>query len=96
MAGIKAAGKNFTRESVISSINKMTNWTANGLRPKINWTTAHGLAAPGDQSCYGYVQVENGKFVPQFKTTSQQPFVCFGVNPYPATLTNPTLTAATP
>src|SRR5262245_40497770 len=60
VAGIKAAGKNFTRESVISSINKMTNWTANGLRPKINWKTAHGNAAPGDESCYGYVQVENG------------------------------------
>jgi ABC-type branched-subunit amino acid transport system substrate-binding protein len=97
VAGIKAAGKNFTRESVISSINKMTNWTANGLRPKINWTNSgHTASVPGDQACYGYVQVENGKFVPQFKTTPQQPFVCFGVNPYPATLTNPTLTAATP
>ena len=37
---------------------------------------------------------ENGKFVPQFKTTPEQPFVCFGVNPYPATLTQPILTAA--
>jgi len=97
VAGIKAAGKNFTRESVISSINKMTKWTANGLRPPINWTNSgHTGSVPGDQTCYGYVQVENGKFVPQFKTTSQQPFVCFPVNPYPATLTNPILAAATP
>jgi len=94
VAGIKAAGKNFTRESVVNAINNMTDWTANGLRPKINWKTAHGPSAPGDESCYGYVQVENGKFVPQFKTTTGQPFVCFPVNPYPATLTNPSYLAA--
>jgi ABC-type branched-subunit amino acid transport system substrate-binding protein len=94
VAGIKAAGKNFTRESVVDAINNMTDWTANGLRPKINWKTAHGPSAPGDQACYGYITAENGKFVPQFKTTSDTPFICFGVNPYPTTLTNPIYTPA--
>jgi len=43
----------------------------------------------GAEGCSGYVTVENGKFVPQFKTTAESPFICFSVNPYPATLTNP-------
>ena len=43
----------------------------------------------GAQGCSGYVTVENGKFVPQFKTTPEKPFICFSVNPYPTALTNP-------
>jgi len=94
VAGIKAAGKNFTRESVIDAINSITDWTANGIRPTIDWsgkTTAahHGPDPVGAEGCSGYVTVENGKFVPQFKTTAESPFICFSVNPYPATLTNP-------
>jgi branched-chain amino acid transport system substrate-binding protein len=94
VAGIKAAGKNFTRESVIDAINGITDWTANGIRPTIDWsgkTTAahHGPDPVGAEGCSGYVTVENGKFVPQFKTTAATPFICFSVNPYPATLTSP-------
>jgi len=94
VAGIKKAGKNFTRESVIDAINSITDWTANGIRPTIDWsgkTTAahHGPDPVGAEGCSGYVTVENGKFVPQFKTTAESPFICFSVNPYPATLTNP-------
>jgi branched-chain amino acid transport system substrate-binding protein len=95
VAGIKAAGKNFTRQSVIDAINSMTDWTANGIRQTIDWTgktTAahHGPDPVGAQGCEAYVTVENGKFVPQFNTTAAKPFICFPVNPYPATLTNPT------
>jgi ABC-type branched-subunit amino acid transport system substrate-binding protein len=36
VAGIKAAGKNFTQKSVVDAINNMTNWTANGIRSRIN------------------------------------------------------------
>jgi branched-chain amino acid transport system substrate-binding protein len=87
--GIKRAGKNFTRESVVDEINSITDWTANGIRSKINWKTAHGPAAPGDVDCIGYVTVKGGKFVPQFNTTPEEPFICFPVNPYPASLANP-------
>src|SRR4051812_32944578 len=90
VAGIKAAGKNFTQKSVVDAINNMTAWTADGIRAKINWKTAHGPAAPGDQDCIAYVAAVDGKFVPQFKTTPEKPFVCFPVNPYPTTLANPT------
>jgi ABC-type branched-subunit amino acid transport system substrate-binding protein len=91
VAGIKAAGKNFTRQSVIDAINKMTAWTGNGLRSKINWTNSgHGPSVPGDQDCIAYVAAVDGKFVPQFNTTPEKPFICFPVNPYPAALTNPT------
>jgi len=37
------------------------------------------------------VAAVDGKFVPQFKTTPDQPFVCFPVNPYPATLSGAAL-----
>jgi hypothetical protein len=95
VAGIKEAGKNFDRQKVIDAINSMSDWTANGLRQTIDWTgktTAahHGPDPVGAQGCEAYVTVENGKFVPQFKTTAATPFICFPVNPYPAQLTNPT------
>jgi len=95
VAGIKAAGKNFDRQKVIDAINSMSDWTANGLRQTIDWTgktTAahHGPDPVGAQGCEAYVTVENGKFVPQFNTTPEKPFICFPVNPYPATLANPT------
>jgi branched-chain amino acid transport system substrate-binding protein len=89
--GIKRAGKNFTRESVIEENNKITDWTANGIRSKINWTTSgHGPSVPGDMDCVGFVSAVDGKFVPQFNTTPEAPFVCMPINPYPATLNNPT------
>jgi hypothetical protein len=89
--GIKRAGKNFTRESVIDAINNITDWTANGIRAKLNWKNAHGPSVPGDVDCVGFVAAVDGKFVPQFNTTPEQPFVCFPVNPYPASLSSATL-----
>ena len=46
VAGIKAAGKNFTRESVVSSINKMTQLDRQRAPTQINWTNAYGTRPP--------------------------------------------------
>lgn len=87
--GIEDAGKNFTQQSVVDAINQITDWTAGGKIAPVNWKTAHGPAAPGEQDCWAFVVVENGRFVPKYGQPGK-PFVCFPVNPYPATLDNPT------
>jgi len=83
--GIRRAGKNFTQQSVVDAINGITDWTGNGLRPTVDWTTAHGPTPPGGRTCSAYVQVKNGKFVPVFNEPGK-PFVCVPANPFPATL----------
>jgi ABC-type branched-subunit amino acid transport system substrate-binding protein len=83
--GIQDAGKDFTQQSVVAAINRITDWNANGKTRPTNWTTAHGPAAPGDSSCTAFVTVEKAKFVPVFGQPGK-PFVCFPVNPYAATL----------
>jgi ABC-type branched-subunit amino acid transport system substrate-binding protein len=84
--GIKKAGKNFTWSSVNDAINGITDWTADGILPPINWTSdGHG---PGTEACDAYVAVKNGKFVPKFGKPGQ-PFVCYPDNPQPDNLDNP-------
>jgi len=76
--GIKAAGKDFTREKVINAINKMTDFTAGGILPPQDWTVVHGPATD-ELACASYVHVENGEFVPVFGEPGN-PFVCFEHN----------------
>jgi ABC-type branched-subunit amino acid transport system substrate-binding protein len=86
VAGIKLAGKNFTQQSVVDAINGITNWTADGMVPPINWSTdGHG---PGHEACDAYVKAQGGKFVPVFGKPGQ-PFVCYPDNPQPADLNTP-------
>ncbi|MCU1463165.1 MAG: ABC-type branched-chain amino acid transport system periplasmic component-like protein [Acidimicrobiales bacterium] len=72
--GLKAAGKDVTRKKVVDAINKITNFSADGLIPPIDWTKQHTGNGPYD--CNAVVQVQHGKFVPVFGTGGT-PFVCF-------------------
>jgi len=83
--GLKKVGKNVTQKGVVDAINSITDWTYNGMRPSVNWTTAHGPAPAGSKTCAAYVEVKNGKFVPVYNQPGK-PYVCFPENPYPATL----------
>jgi ABC-type branched-subunit amino acid transport system substrate-binding protein len=86
VAGIKAAGPDFTQQSVTDAINQITDWTADGILPPIDWTeNGHG---PGHRACDAYVEAVDGKFKPIFGKPGQ-PFVCFPDNPRPATLEAP-------
>jgi ABC-type branched-subunit amino acid transport system substrate-binding protein len=76
VTGLKAAGPNFTRQKVIDATNAITNYTAEGLVPAINWTTAH----EHQLECYAALKVEGGKFKPVFGEKGK-PFRCF---PYDA------------
>jgi len=90
--GIKRAGKGFTQQSVVDAINQITDWTANGTRTRVDWTTAHGPTPPNSESCQAFVQVKDGKYVVVYGQPGK-PFVCFPENPWPATLDNPTYKA---
>jgi branched-chain amino acid transport system substrate-binding protein len=72
--GLKAAGPEFTRQKVIDAVNQMTDYTANGLLPGIDWRTAHMQEAPN--SCVVLSKIQNGKFVPSFGQPGK-PFSCF-------------------
>jgi ABC-type branched-subunit amino acid transport system substrate-binding protein len=78
--GLKATGPEFTREKVVDAINQMTDYTAGGLLPGIDWTTAHKQVPP--QGCGVLSKIQHGKFVPTFADPGK-PFVCLQANPLP-------------
>ncbi len=87
---LKDAGKNFTQQKVIDAVNKMGNWTAGGILSPVDYTQWPRInERPNSLGCAAFVQVKNGKFVPVFGKPGK-PFVCFPVNPLPATLDTPT------
>ena len=91
--GIKKAGPNFTQRSVVNAINTFNGYTADGLRPPVNWgADGHGPAnnqgntvPSGTEGCGAYVLAVNGKFAPQFGRPGQ-PFLCVPINPNPPAL----------
>ena len=71
--GLRQAGKDFSRQKVIDAINSMDDWTADGLLPGVDWTTAHYETA--DPSCGAVSQVDGDSFKPVFGKPGK-PFVC--------------------
>jgi hypothetical protein len=87
--GLMAAGPQFTRQKVVEEINKITDYTAGGLLPGIDWTIAHTQI--WSQGCAVLSQIHNGTFVPKFSAPGR-PFICFQANPLPDRLqSRPTL-----
>jgi branched-chain amino acid transport system substrate-binding protein len=80
VTGLKGAGPEFTRQKVVDEINKMTDYTAQGILPGIDWTVAHrGTQAQG---CTAFSKIHNGKFEPSFGEPNK-PFVCLQLDPLP-------------
>ncbi len=81
VTGLKAAGPNFTRQKVVDATNNLTNYTASGIVPAIDWTTAHSK----DVECFAIEKVVNGGFKPVYGKPGK-PFVCFpaGLKKMPA------------
>lgn len=65
VAGLEAAGPDFTQKKVVDALNKMTDLNVDGFISGIDWTTQHVETEP-PVSCAAYVIVENGKFAPAF------------------------------
>ena len=76
VTGLKAAGPNFTQQKVVDATNAITKYTAGGIVPPINWTTAHQK----DVECFAVEKVVNGGFKPVFGKKGK-PFVCFPEQP---------------
>jgi ABC-type branched-subunit amino acid transport system substrate-binding protein len=92
--GIKKAGPNFTQRSVVDAVNTFNGYTADGIRPPVNWgfPDGHGPAnnqnntvPVGTEVCAAYVIAKNGKFVLQFGKP-HQPFLCARNNPLPPSI----------
>jgi ABC-type branched-subunit amino acid transport system substrate-binding protein len=89
--GLKAVGPDVTRAKLVDTINKMTNWTADGILPGINWTNAHH--SNDDPDCMAFIQVKNGAFTPVLGQHGS-PFVCWpphggSLTPIPAPTGSP-------
>jgi ABC-type branched-subunit amino acid transport system substrate-binding protein len=76
VAGLEAAGPEFTQQSVIDAVNAMTDYTARGLLAPVDWTVRHEVQAP----CTVLSKVEDGEFDPQFGKKGK-PFICFEPEP---------------
>jgi hypothetical protein len=75
---LRLAGPNFTRQKVIDELNKLTDYTADGLIPPRDWTREHEITE--GIVCNAYVKVEDGKLVPTF-TEPGKPFMCLPDQP---------------
>ncbi len=73
--GLRAAGPEFTQEKVVAELNQLTNDTAGGMIPGIDWTTQHTETRP-PLGCAAYVKVVKGKFVPTFVPKGKV-YTCF-------------------
>jgi hypothetical protein len=80
--GLRDVGPNVTRSSLVTAINKLTSYTADGAIPPVDWTTAHTGITPTD--CSSFVRAYGDAFVPVFGTTSSV-YVCFDQKAPPAT-----------
>jgi hypothetical protein len=83
--GIKAAGPNFTRDSVVAATNKMTDYTAGGLVQPIDWSRQHVAPTEDDPATHGpkydcatVVKVVNGTF--QMVGDKSKPWMCWPGN----------------
>lgn len=68
--GLTLAGRDLTRRRLVAAVNSLTDFTADGIEPPVNWHQDH--TGPGTYNCTAWVHVSNGAFVPVF----HQPFVC--------------------
>jgi hypothetical protein len=80
--GLVAAGPQFDRASVIAATNEMTDYTAGGLIPPIDWTRQHEPPTEDDpttngpaQNCAAYVQITDGEF--ELLGDPEKPFRCW-------------------
>ena len=74
VTGLRAAGPDFTRATVVDGLNSVTDFTGDGILPGTDWTIAH--EADGPEFCYAISQITDSEFVPQF-TEDGKPFICF-------------------
>lgn len=85
VAGLRAVGHGtLTQKSLVDAINKETAFTAGGVMPPVDWTTAHDKALP--PYCTGFAEAYNGQTVAALVRQGGQVLTCFnGREPTPIT-----------
>lgn len=80
--GLLAAGPEFDRESVVAATNEMTEFTADGLIPPVDWTRQHAAPTPDDavsngpvEYCSTFVRIADGGF--ELVGDPAEPWYCF-------------------
>ena len=77
VTGLRKAGPNFDQQKVVSSINEITDYTADGLLSSIDWSNEHNKR--GETACGAVLIVKDSKFVP-VTIAKGKPFSCFALN----------------
>ncbi|MGA8296191.1 MAG: ABC transporter substrate-binding protein [Acidimicrobiales bacterium] len=67
VTGLKRLGRDVTRTRLIAALNRIPDYTANGIDAPIDWQSAHS-PAPGPTNCGAFVQVRGERFVPVYGT----------------------------
>ncbi len=73
--GLKQAGKDLTQAKLVAALNKITDWTGNGVMPPVDWSKEHTQAL--GPFCAAHVQVQGDKYVPVFVQPNDEVFTCF-------------------
>ena len=69
VTSLRLAGPEFTRETMISEMNTLTDYTAQGLIPALDWTQEHEADVDG---CGVFLQITGGGSCPS-STTGRRP-----------------------
>jgi hypothetical protein len=80
--GLLAAGPQFDRATVVSATNEITDWTAGGLLPPVDWSRQHTAPTVEDPTtngpvyeCMAYLRVTDGAL--EVVSSADDPFTCF-------------------
>ena len=77
--GLQAIGRDVSRSRLISAINRISSFTADGILAPVDWRVGH-REVNGPTNCTAFVQVQGGHFVPVYGTPPSV-FSCFAVPP---------------
>ena len=84
--GLKAAGPDFTRQKVIDGINKMTDYTADGVLNGVDWTKQHTQNKDPNVACEFKSTIKGDTFDPDFSKPGK-PWHCVTADPAKGTVT---------
>jgi len=79
VSGLRAIGRDVTRNRLVTAINRLTAFTADGVLAPVDWKIGH-KAIDGPTKCTAFVVVHGGRFVPVYGT-SPSVFSCYPVPP---------------
>ncbi len=77
VSGLLAAGPQFDQASMVAASNTLTEFTAGGLVPTVDWSTAHTAREPDGPGrvCQAYVKVVSGAL--ELVGDPEKPWYCY-------------------